>query len=221
MVIALSAAPANFVPSFAGDNPPAPDSVSLPPQPDSNTPTKTALRDVTDTCKHFEKAVSGVIHEVSRHEEVEYMNPWFGDTGAGWMDPYYGYSMMYPVADDVNFSYEEDGPLLPPRKQWLDFYNGEIAQLAGMLQNDLAITTIPQTTLATVDWQVANDTMKTVNQHRAQLVTLCAATPVDPDAVTKLSQTLHQDVSGIEDICKRLITIADQSPKQKSASLNQ
>ena len=199
--------------AFADDNPPALNSIPPLAQPDANTPPKIALKEIGDTCQHLQKAISGIMHEVTRTSEVEYVNPWFGDSG--FMDPYYGYAMGgYPIADDTMFSFREDGPKLPPRKKWLDFYSGEIDQLSAMLQSDISVTKMPGGSTATVEWQVANDTMKTVDTDRQILKTLCAADTVNTDAVMKQAQVLRDDVSGIDRITKRLVSTVDHLAKQ-------
>jgi hypothetical protein len=197
---------------FAGDNPPDLNTMPVLPQPDANTPPKVALKEISDTCKHFTKAVSGIMNELQRREQVEYVNPWFGDPG--FADPYNSFGMMYPIADDTMFSFREDGPRLPPRKKWLDFYNGEIDQLSTMLTNEISVTKMPAGTSAVVDWQVASDTMKTVDQDRQTLRTLCAADTVNVDAVMKQAQILRDDVSGIDRITKRLSSSIDHLAKQ-------
>jgi|GEM_PF-5224049 hypothetical protein len=89
------------------------------------------LRDLGDSLKKLEHATTETVKEVNRHAPApvnmqdivteQVLNPF-----------------MYDPWDPALNASLRNGPLLPPRKKWLDFDVSQVAQVVGILQHEVS-----------------------------------------------------------------------------------
>lgn len=203
LVVAASAA----APVMA-DEQAALNTVSLLPvaQPGS-IPLSSGVKDLADIVKHFKRTLNDIKNECSRRQQMEICNPWFED--GFYSDPYYEYSMMYPWVDNPPIEFQADGPPLPPRKDFLNHYMAQLDQLQNMLQNEVRGIALPQDApqLVSVDWQIVSDQVKKIQQDENDIRVLIQADKPDAKAIVTKSEQIKDDVTGIDDIRKKIITL--------------
>ncbi len=102
------------------------------------------------------------------------------------------------------------GPLLPPRKRFIDMSMGQLQQLITMLDTDMqnlmrdtqAVT--PGDDAARAQLMIANDARDRLDAAEKQLVTLTKSPPYDNKAISNASEDVHDEIRAIDAIRGRL-----------------
>ncbi len=162
------------------------------------------LRDLGDSLKKLEHAATETVKEVNRHgaapvnmQDVvteQVLNP-------------FGYD---PYDPGLNASLRT-GPLLPPRKKWLDFDVNQVAQVVSILQHEVS-SLCPPVAMSTTDkdsfkvelglMTEANNKIQTAND---QLKQLSQGPSYENDKIGKAAHDIRTSAKTIEECRKRAV----------------
>lgn len=163
---------------------------------------ESSLNNVIEAVEHLEKALKDLDKEMNRHEELETWNGMFGPTSALYGD-YSPFDMM-PIGPGLTTDYT-DGPLLPPRSEFVSKYAESISQLTGKCADTLQSTKLPSVPdTVTARWETVQDTASSLQQDLQKLNSLLRDANYDQREVSRFTRKYRDDAAGIKDQCKKL-----------------
>lgn len=162
------------------------------------------LRDLGDSLKKLDHAATETVKEVNRHApapvgmqdivEEQVLNP-------------FGYDPWDPA---LNASLR-NGPLLPPRKKWLDFDVNQIGQVVGILQHEVS-SLCPPVALSTtakdsfkVELGLMTEANGKIQTASDQLKQLAQGPSYDNEKIGKTAHDIRTSAKTIEECRKRAV----------------
>jgi hypothetical protein len=162
------------------------------------------LRDLGDSLKKLDNAATETVKEVNRHApapigmqdivEEQIMNP-------------FGYDPWDPA---LNASLR-NGPLLPPRKKWLDFDVNQVGQVAGILQHEVS-SLCPPVALSTtakdsfkVELGLMTEANARIQTAADRLKQLAQGPTYENDKIGKAAHDIRTSAKTIEECRKRAV----------------
>lgn len=162
------------------------------------------LRDLGDSLRKLEHATTETVKEVNRHAPAQVnmqdvvteqvLNPFLYDP---W-DPALNASLR-------------NGPLLPPRKKWLDFDVSQIAQVAGILQQEVSSLCPPVSMSNTakdsfkVELSLMNEANGKIQSTNDQLKQLAQGPDYNNEKIGKAANDIRTAGRTIEECRKRAV----------------
>jgi hypothetical protein len=168
---------------------------------------RSVLIDMAETLRRLDKASLDLVIEVSRHDEV----PMQGRQVMLWDNMY---SMYQP--NPVSMIPTVDGPVLPPRKKFVDLSMEQINKLTKLLAADTA--SLPLTASGggkeadekRALTEVANDSVKGLEPLVVSLNEKTEGPAYDNAAIAKSAKALAHQYEGLESQRKRLEKMYDK-----------
>jgi hypothetical protein len=168
---------------------------------------RSVLIDMAETLRRLDKASLDLVIEVSRHDEV----PMQGRQVMLWDNMY---SMYQP--NPVSMIPTVDGPVLPPRKKFVDLSMEQINKLTKLLASDIA--SLPVTASGggkeadekRALTEVANDSVKGLEPLVVALNEKTQGPTYDNAAIAKSAKALAHQYEGLESQRKRLEKMYDK-----------
>ena len=162
------------------------------------------LRDLGDSLKKLDHAATETVKEVNRHSaapvgmqdivEEQVLNP-------------FGYDPWNP---GLNASLRT-GPLMPPRKKWLDFDVNQVGQVVGFLQHEVS-SLCPPVALSTtardsfkVELGLMSEANGKIQSASDQLKQLAQGPTYDNDKIGKAAHDIRTSAQTIEECRKRAV----------------
>jgi hypothetical protein len=186
---------------------------SVPPTPTATQATtespRSVLIDIAETLRRLDKASTDLVTEVSRHDEIPMQ-------GRQVMLVDNMYSMYQPGEYQPNMIPTVDGPVLPPRKKFVDLSMEQINKLTKLLATDVA--SLPLTAAGggkvadekRAQTEVANDSVKGLEAFVVSLNEKTQGPTYDNAAIAKSAKALSQQYEGLEALRKRLQKMYDK-----------
>lgn len=165
---------------------------------------KAQLDNIESTAAKLVKEAIGLKEEMDRRQETTVWNG-FGDPYMMWggYDPF----MMMPVGPGLGQSVVP-GPPLPPRKEVVDKVMGDMKDSTVLLKQQVSGFVLPasHSSASTAQLRVLQDIVPRCKEEYEQLSTLTAGDPqdYDRDTIDKQLKILHDNASGIKEICARM-----------------
>lgn len=158
---------------------------------------------------------SGELHaEVNRREMIvtgpDYMDQMIMDP---WMSAYPG---LNPTGLAAGFQNTRPGPLLPPRKRYIDLSMSQLQQLVPLVDSDISdILAATQQSTANTDaikaqMLIASDARGRIDAAYQKLITLTKGAPYDNKAISAATEDIRDDVSSINEIRHRVSKLLDR-----------
>lgn len=169
------------------------------------------LGDVSDTVRKLRRAAGDIYTEVNRHQLVGNPDPLSDYMMDPWMSAYPGLVGIGPSGYEV-----KAGPVLPPRKKWLDFHMKQLADLTAILKTELGGIVSPKRASQDVQdsfaaqTKVMSDELSAIQKTTDQLTQLTAGPTFDNAGISKAAEALRDDLAGIETGRKRLGRMAKE-----------
>lgn len=169
------------------------------------------LRDLNETLKRINQSAADVFHEVNRHAPAPLSRQDMMDEYV--MDPW---ASAYPAAapfDPALIQSLKTGPLLPPRKKWLDHSTDAMSKSIAILQDEMRQVSVPaQAPQAVADSfkaeeTVLNDTAGKIKQQFDQLTKLTAGPDFDNNEIAKIAREIGSETKGMNETRKRLLKL--------------
>lgn len=171
---------------------------------------RAALGDMAETLRRLYRASIDLVTEVSRHNEV----PMQGRQVMIWDNMY---SMYNDGTNNSNIMVPTvDGPVLPPRKKFVDQSMEQINKLTKILAADVASLPIPSSGAGKeagekrAQTEVANDSVKSLETSVVALNEKTQGPTYDNAAIEKSAKALAQQYAGLDALRKRLEKMYDK-----------
>lgn len=162
------------------------------------------LRDLADGVKKLDHAATETIKEVNRHSAAQINNDDIVNEFV--MNPF-GYDPWDPA---LNASLR-NGPLLPPRKKWLDIDVSQVAQTASILQQEIRALS-PPVTLSTsskdsfkVETGLMTESSGKIQSSCDALKQLAQGPNYDNEKIGKAAHDIRTSARTIEECRKRAV----------------
>lgn len=169
------------------------------------------LADVSDTVKKLRRAAGDIYAEVNRHELVGNPDPLSDYMMDPWMSAYPGLYGIGPSGYEL-----KKGPVLPPRKKWLDFHMKQLVDLTSILSSEIGGIASPKggdqaaRDSFSAQTKVMTDELSAIQTTAAQLTNLTAGPAFDNAGISKAAEALRDDLAGIETGRRRLFRMAKE-----------
>lgn len=172
------------------------------------------IRDMSDTLKRIHHA-SGELHsEVNRRQMIstgpDYMDQMIMDP---WMSAYPG---LNPTGMAAGFQNMKPGPLLPPRKRYVDVSMTQLQQLITLLDTDVSnILAATQQGNANSDaikaqMLIVSDAKNRIDSANQKLIALTKGAPYDNKAISTATEDIRDDVASINELRHRISKMLDR-----------
>jgi hypothetical protein len=114
------------------------------------------------------------------------------------------------------------GPLLPPRKKWVDYSMAELAKLLEVLHTEVSDLTSPQSALLsahnnaiTAQLDVLGDSYKLLGERYVDLQSVTKDPPYSNEAITRGTEFIKDGVAGMNECRKRVLHLVQEESKKK------
>ena len=170
---------------------------------------RSVLIDMAETLRRLDKASTDLVTEVSRHDEIPMQ-------GRQVMLYDNMYTASYEPGQMTNMIPTVDGPVLPPRKKFVDLSMEQINKLTKLLAADIANLPITasgggkEADEKRAQTEVANDSVKGLEANVVSLNDKTQGPPYDNAAIAKSAKALSQQYEGLESLRKRLQKMYDK-----------